>query len=103
MNILGLLKKKYNKEIEQLDEDKRRRRQLNMIVDARLIDEVKRLAAWFETPRYVIVEHALDVACFYLTKTLKNPSKYRRFAGIKGTIISLLDSIVKDHSGCFGG
>lgn len=75
MNILGLLKKKYNKEIEQRDEDIRERRQFNMIVDARLIDEVKRLAAWFETPRYVIVEHALDVACFYLTRTLKNPSK----------------------------
>jgi len=75
MNILGLLKKKYHKEIEQREEELRNRKQLNVIVDERLIDEVKRLAAWFETPRYVIVEHALDVACFYLTRTLKNPSK----------------------------
>ena len=75
MNILDLLKKKYQKEIEQREADRRERQQLNMIIDVRLIDEVKRLAAWFETPRYVIVEHALDVACFYLTKILKNPRK----------------------------
>lgn len=75
MNIFSLLKKRYDKEIGQRDDEIRGRRQLNMTVDERLIDEGKRLAAEFATPRYVIVEHGLQVAYFYLDKILRNPGK----------------------------
>lgn len=75
MNILGLLKKKYHNEIDQRQEGGRERHQLNMTIDVRLIGDVKQLAAEFEIPRYIILEHSLETGFFYLSMVLKNDKK----------------------------
>ena len=72
MNILGLLKKKYRKEIDQKPEEGRERHQLNMTIDVRLIGNVKQLAAEFEIPRYIILEHSLETG--YKKGPLVRPS-----------------------------
>ena len=75
MNILSMLKKKYQKEIEQREEGKRQRRQLNMMVDERLIDETKKLAADFTIPRYCLIEHLLETGYYYVTRAMANDDK----------------------------
>ena len=77
MNILSILKKKYQKEIEQRGEDKRQRRQLNMMVDERLINETKELAAEFTVPRYCLVEHLLETGYYYVTRAMEDDDKAR--------------------------
>ena len=51
MNLLGVLKKKYNNVIRQRDVELRERQQLNMNIDVRLIGLLKRLTAEFTVPR----------------------------------------------------
>jgi hypothetical protein len=75
MNILSLLKKKYKEEIEQREEAIRQRRQLNMTVDERLINEIKKLAAQFTIPRYCLVEHLLETGCYYLTRAMESEDR----------------------------
>lgn len=75
MNLLGVLKKKYDNVIRQRDVELRERRQLNMSIDVRLIDLLKRLAAQFTVPRDVIGEHVLEVGCYYLTRAMENEEK----------------------------
>ncbi len=72
MNLLGVLKKKYNNVIRQRDVELRERRQLNMNIDVRLIGLLKRLAAQFTVPRDVIGEHVLESGCYYLTRAMEN-------------------------------
>jgi hypothetical protein len=71
MNILSILKKKYQKEIEQREEGKRQRRQLNMMVDERLINETKELAAEFTVPCYCLIEHLLETGYHYQQDSIK--------------------------------
>lgn len=75
MNLLGILKKKYNNEIGQRDVELRERRQLNMNVDVRLAGLLKRLAAEFTVPRDVVGEHVLETGCYYLTRVMENEEK----------------------------
>ena len=95
MELIGSLKKKYEKIVRRKLDELKRRKQLNMTVDCRLIDEVKRIAAEFSVPRYVIVEHGLQIACFYLDKILGNP---RKRGAVHGHLINdhLLASEVHD-------
>lgn len=72
MNLLGVLKKKYNNVIRQRDVELRERRQVNMSIDVRLIGLLKRLAAQFTVPRDIVGEHALEVGCYYLTRAMEN-------------------------------
>lgn len=72
MNLLGVLKKKYDNIIRQRDVELRKRRQLNMNIDVRLIDLLKRLAAEFTVPRDIVGEHVLETGCYYLTRTMEN-------------------------------
>lgn len=75
MNLLGVLKKKYDNVIRQRDVKLRERRQLNMNIDVRLIDLLKRLAAEFTVPRDVLGEHVLETGCYYLTRAMENEEK----------------------------
>jgi len=72
MNLLGVLKRKYNNVIRQRDVELRERRQLNMNIDERLIGLLKRLAAEFTVPRDIVGEHLLEVGCYYLTRAMEN-------------------------------
>ena len=75
MNLLGVLKKKYDNVISQRDVGLRERQQLNMNIDIRLIGLLKRLAAEFTVPRDVLGEHILEVGCYYLTRAMENEEK----------------------------
>jgi len=75
MNLLGVLKKKYDNVIRQRDVELRERRQLNMVIDERLIGLLKRLAAEFTVPRDILGEHVLEVGCYYLTRAMENEEK----------------------------
>jgi len=75
MNLLGVLKEKYNNMIRQRDVELRKRRQLNMNVDVRLISLLKRLAAEFTVPRDNVGEHVLETGCYYLTKAMESEEK----------------------------
>lgn len=75
MNLLKILMKRYRKEIEQREAGKRLRRQLNMMVDERLIKETKELAAEFTVPRYCLVEHLLETGYYYVTRAMEDEDK----------------------------
>ena len=46
-----------------------------MMVDERLIDETKDLAAQFTVPRYCLTEHLLETGCYYLTRAMQSEQK----------------------------
>jgi len=75
MNLLGVLKKKYDNAIRQGDVKLRERQQLNMNIDTRLIGLLKRLAAEFTVPRDIVGEHVLEVGCYYLTRAMESEEK----------------------------
>jgi len=75
MNLLGVLKKKYDNVIRQRDVKSRERRQINMTIDERLFGLLKRLAAEFTLPRDIIGEHVLETGCYYLTRAMENEEK----------------------------
>ncbi len=75
MNLLGVLKRKYENALRKRDVASRTRRQLNMTVDVRLIGLLKRLAAQFTVPRNIIGEHMLEVGCYYLTRAMESEEK----------------------------
>jgi len=75
MNLVNLLKKKLANEIRKKDVALRQRRQLNMMVDERLIDETKDLAAQFTVPRYCLIEHILETGYYYLTRAMQSEDK----------------------------
>jgi hypothetical protein len=75
MNLVNLLKKKLANEIRKQHTALRQRRQLNMMVDERLINETKDLAAQFTVPRYCLVEHLLETGYYYLTRAIENEKK----------------------------
>ncbi|MFC2011680.1 hypothetical protein ACFLVU_00990 [Chloroflexota bacterium] len=77
MNLLGLLKKKYAKILEQRDAGVRVRHQLNMEVDVRLPKTLKRLAAEFTVPRDRVGEHVLETGCYYVTKVTEDEEKMK--------------------------
>jgi len=51
------------------------RRQFNMTIDAELVLGVKLLAEILKVPRYVIVEHLLQVGSYHISQVLENPEK----------------------------
>jgi len=75
MNLLGALKKKYDNGVRQREVEPRERRQLNMTVNVRLIDLLKRLAAALTVPRDIVGEHVLEVGCYYLTRAMEHEEK----------------------------
>ena len=75
MRLLNLLKKKCEDEIGKKDMEARQRRQLNMVVDGRLIDVVKTQAAQFTVPRDCLGEHLLEIGCFYLIRAMEHEDK----------------------------
>jgi hypothetical protein len=46
-----------------------------MMIDERLIDETKELAAQFTVPRYCLVEHLLETGYYYLTRAMQSEEK----------------------------
>lgn len=92
MNIIDALKKRLEKDVVHEHLLNKQRKQLNMPVNIKLIDQIKRLSAEFSVSRYALVEHLLQVGCFYAEKTLKS----RKIGDIVRT--HLIDKHLLDNS-----
>jgi len=75
MNILDALKKKHEQQKNQQMPLLGEKKQLNMTVNTKIIQKVRKLAAEFAVPRYAITEHLLETGYFYVSKILKNRKK----------------------------
>ena len=75
MNLLSILRKRYDNVLKQSEIELRKRCQLNMVVDKRLVKLLKRLAIEFATPRDIVGEHVIEVGCYYLTRAIESEKK----------------------------
>ena len=75
MDILNAFRHKDEDVVVKKRADSRGRKQLNVMVNPRLIQKMKKLAAEFAVARYAISEHALEIGVFYIEKVLKNPDR----------------------------
>jgi len=72
MDLLGKFKRKHNITTVEEGASQYGRQQLNMTVDWRLKEHIKGLAAEFGVPRYVITEHALEIALYHLSRGMRD-------------------------------
>ena len=78
MDIMNLLRgfiTKYRQLLDRRHVKAIRRRQFNMTIDAQLVLAVKFLAIILKVPRYVIVEHLLQVGSYHILQALEDPEK----------------------------
>ena len=75
MNILRRFITKYRQLLDRRQVKAIRRRQFNMTIDAELVLGVKFLAMILKVPRYVIVEHLLQVGSYHILQALEDPEK----------------------------
>ena len=75
MNLLREFRTKYRQLLDRRHVKAIRRKQFNMAIDAELVLGVKLLAAILKVPRYVIVEHLLQVGSYHIVQALENPEK----------------------------
>ena len=78
MGIMNLLREsitKYRQLLDRKHVKAVKRRQFNMTIDAELVLGVKFLAMILKVPRYVIVEHLLQVGSYHILQALEDPEK----------------------------
>ena len=75
MDLLSGFTTKYRQLLDRRHVKAIRRRQFNMTIDAGLVMGVKLLAAILKVPRYVIVEHLLQVGSYHILQALEDPEK----------------------------
>ena len=75
MGILRSFLTKYHQLLDRRHVKTIRRRQFNMTIDVGLVDGVKLLAGILKVPRYVIVEHLLQVGSYHIVQALGDPEK----------------------------
>ena len=75
MDLLGGFTTKYRQLLDRRHVKAIRRRQFNMTIDAELVLGVKFLAMILKVPRYVIVEHLLQVGTYHILQALEDPEK----------------------------
>ena len=75
MNLLRGFRTKYRQLLDHRHVKAIRRRQFNMTIDAQLILAVKFLAIILKVPRYVIVEHLIQVGSYHIAQALEDPEK----------------------------
>jgi len=75
MNLLREFRTKYRQLLDRRHVKAIRRKQFNMAIDAELVLGVKLLAAILKVPRYVIVEHLLQVGSYHIVQALEDPEK----------------------------
>ena len=87
MQLIHRLKAKYHHAIEKKYIKSINRRQFNITIAEEVIQGVRLLAAILEVPRYVIVEHLLQVGSYYILKAIKDEDDKER----------LQEHLVKTH------
>ena len=75
MNLLRGLGTKHRRLLDRNHAKAIRRKQFNMTIDAELVLGVKFLAMILKVPRYVIVEHLLQVGSYHIVQALEDPEK----------------------------
>ena len=75
MNLLREFRTKYRQLLDRRHVKAIRRKQFNMAIDAELVLGVRLLAAILKVPRYVIVEHLLQVGSYHIVQALEDPEK----------------------------
>ena len=75
MGILRIFITKYRQLLDRRQVKTIRRRQFNTTIDAELVLGVKFLAMILKVPRYVIVEHLLQVGSYHILEALEDPEK----------------------------
>ncbi len=76
MNVLVALKARYESVMKKREEKPRERRQFNMVIDKSLVFLVRFFAYKLGLPRYVVVEHLLQVGLYYLVRTMEDPGQW---------------------------
>lgn len=78
MGIMDFLREfttKYRQLLNRRHVKTVKRMQFNMTIDAELVLGVKFLAMILKVPRYVIVEHLLQVGSYHILQALEDPEK----------------------------
>ena len=75
MGILRRFITKYRQLLDHTHVKTVKRKQFNMTIDAELVQGVKFLAMILKVPRYVIVEHLLQVGSYHILQALEDPEK----------------------------
>lgn len=75
MSILRRFLTKYHQLLDSRHVKAIKRKQFNMTIDEGLVDGVKLLAIVLEVPRYVIVEHLLQLGTYYVFRAMQDAEK----------------------------
>ena len=75
MGILGRFVTKYHQLLDRRHVKAVRRRQFNTTIDEGLVLGVKLLAQVLKVPRYVVVEHLLQVGSYHISQALDDPER----------------------------
>ena len=75
MGILRRLLTKYRQLLDRRQVKVIKRRQFNTTIDEGLVDGVKLLAIVLEVPRYVVVEHLLQVGTYHIYRAMQDSEK----------------------------
>ena len=54
------------------------RSQLNIIIDANIIADIKELAAHFDTRMWVVSEHLIQIGSFFMKQVMKDPDQFAK-------------------------
>lgn len=77
MSIIDYLKTAIRRERRSEANEWKSRRQFNMEIDPELANAVRNLAEMFKVPNYCVVEHAFQIAFFYILKAIQDEEKSR--------------------------
>jgi len=80
MGIIDYLKTAISNKWQSEEDEWKSRRQFNVEIDPGLADTVKTLAQMFKVPHYCVVEHAFQMAFFYILKAIQDEEKSRLIA-----------------------
>ena len=80
MGFIDYLKTRISIKRQSETPEWKSRRQFNVEIDPELANTVKTLAKMFRVPNYCVVEHAFQMAFFYILKAIQDKEKSRLIA-----------------------
>jgi len=80
MGFIDYLKTRISNERQSETQEWKSRRQFNVEIDPELVNIVRTLAKMFKVPHYCVVEHAFQMAFFYILKAIQDEEKSRLIA-----------------------
>lgn len=75
MGIIDYFRTAVSRERRNEPHEWKSRQQFNVEIDPKLATAVKNLAKMFKVPHYCVVEHALQIAFFYMLKAIRDEEK----------------------------